>query len=118
MRVELRQPGEPHAALVETVLLGQVYKLEAPITFAGGFFNRHRDVQRGEIKLVTPGKNVTGALADELPEDPDNTDKWESIIKHPFDLILRGNLKYRLPMLLAVKLAKVDKVGYIDPNTD
>lgn len=158
-------------SLVETVLLGTVYSFELPMVFEGGIFNRGPVEQIGLIKMVTPGKNLTGvamrttgphetkrhsvviedktnqkldkALSDpmEIGEDPetqpqaphsldsdqinlsslnntepDNLKKWEVIIKNPFDLIIRGVLKYSLPMQSGVKSVVVNRVGYIDPG--
>lgn len=110
---------------VETVLLGSVYNFESEITFKGSFLSRELVQQTGEIKLVAPGRNLTSMVVAEtkpphhLPGEgdaPDNSEKWNIISKHPFDLILRGVLKYNLPMTLSVKSAVVNKVGYIDPS--
>lgn len=119
---------------VETVLLGSVYELELALEFEGGFFKKDPIQQRGEIKLVGPGKNLTGVAsvaqeetvpldADLLIEsgsnnssDPDNSKKWEAISKNPFDLILRGVLKYDMPMTKNTKSVVVNKVAYVDPT--
>lgn len=111
---------------VETVLLGSVYNFESAITFKGGLFSREVLQEIGEIKLVGPGKNLTGLAlrsleANKVPkggdnDQPDNSEKWETISKHPFDLILRGVLKYNLPLTSSVKSAVVNKIGYIDPS--
>lgn len=111
---------------VETVLLGSVFAFESALNFDGSFFNRELIQQTGEIKLIGPGKNLTGSNdprkthslhnLDEDGEPPDNYEKWGIISKHPFDLILRGVLKYNLPMTSNSKSAVVNKVAYIDPN--
>ena len=105
---------------VETVLLGTVTNLESPMTFAGGFFTREFTSQNGEIKLLRPGRNLTSLEFDKNrnESEPDNSDKWEIIAKNPFDLIVRGILKYNLPMSKVTKSVVVSKVGYIDPNQD
>lgn len=122
--------GGPGETSVETVLLGSVSSFESPLIFEGSFFNREVMQQRGDIKLVGPGKNLTGsndpmqlamgykleAYENPDPHGPDNSDKWAVISKHPFDLILRGVLKYNLPMTSSVKAAVVNKIGYIDPS--
>lgn len=111
---------------VETVLLGSVYNFESALTFKGGFFSRDVLQETGEIKLVGPGKNLTGlAIKDNDAsanknrgdaDQPDNSEKWDTISKHPFDLILRGVLKYNLPLTSTVKTAVINKVSYIDPS--
>lgn len=99
---------------VETVLLGTVYALESPMNFEGGFFKRDSISQIGDIKLLSPGKNLTGVSSNGT--DPDNSKKWEMISKNPFDLIIRGVLRYDLPMSKGGKSVVVNKVGYVDPN--
>lgn len=108
---------------VETVLLGSVYNLESTISFPGGFFNRDTIKQAGEIKLVLPGKNLTNFQALENSDNgnttiPDNSAKWEIISKNPFDLIIRGILKYNLPLTKNTKSVVVTKTSYIDPTID
>lgn len=107
---------------LETVLLGTIINLEVPISFAGGFFNKEHEEQVGEIRLFSPGKNLTNVFQ-QLSNDkhdnhtiPDNSKKWEIISKNPFDLIVRGVLKYNLPLGSRPKLAQVNKSGYIDPS--
>lgn len=118
----------PSSMGVETVLLGSVSNFESAMVFEGSFFSRELLQQTGEIKLVAPGKNLTGsndpkerAVGSRLnvaleKHEPDNSEKWAVISKHPFDLILRGVLKYNLPLTSTVKTALVNKVGYVDPS--
>lgn len=126
----LEGPGTESS--VETVLLGSVTAFESAISFEGGFFQRNLVQQIGEIKLLAPGKNLTSsamvtrrvrgvkiAQDEDQPKEPlppDNSEKWAVISKHPFDLILRGVLKYDLPMTSNTKSVVVNKVGYIDPS--
>lgn len=126
----LDQPG---GLSVETVLLGSVFNLESALVFEGSLLNRELRQQTGDIKLIGPGKNLTGSndppksfMGHKLrtlgkshpdPDIPDNADKWKVISKHPFDLILRGVFKYSLPMTSNTKSAVINKVGYVDPST-
>lgn len=127
----LEQPET--SATVETVLLGTVLNFESALRFEGSFINRQVTQQTGEIKLVGPGKNLTGSQVHRLsssatsilrdgedPKEPhtpsDNSDKWAIISKHPFDLILRGVIKYNLPWSSNVKSVVVNKMGFIDPS--
>lgn len=108
-----------NAVSVETVLLGTVTQLESPISFAGGFLKREIATGTTEIKLISPGRNLTNfSLQDNNGTEPDNSKKWEIISKHPFDLIIRGILKYDLPMSKGSKSVVVDKIAYIDPKFD
>lgn len=115
---------------VETVLLGTVMKFESALYFEGRFFDRQASQQTGEIRLLGPGKNLTSMRSAEteiakpkanseksdLDRLPDNSEKWKIISQHPFDLILRGVLKYTLPLTANVKSVVINKVGYVDPH--
>ena len=107
---------------VETVLLGTITNLNVPLSFPGGFFNKKQQDQIGEIRLLSPGKNLTNILSIESNDNPnndttpDNSAKWGKIYKHPFDLIVKGALKYNIPFGTSQRLAQVSKVGYIDPS--
>lgn len=116
---------------LETVLLGSVLNFESAVNFEGLFFHRKLSRHTGEIKLVSPGKNITSSKLNNLDfnaqstfintlegssTQPDNSEKWAIISKHPFDLILRGVLKYNLPLTSAQRTVVVNKVGYVDPS--
>lgn len=105
---------------IENVLIGTVTTLESPLSFSGGFFTREAVSQTGEIKLLSPGRNLTNTDDDlgnvDGDNDPDNSKKWQVIAKHPFDLRVRGVLKYNLPMSSNPRSVVVDKVQYIDPS--
>lgn len=119
------QSEHVYRSSVETVLLGTIYELETPLEFPGGFFDRHSIEQMTAVKLLSPGKNLTGVAAavaaaangnKDNSTIPDNSKKWEVIAKHPFDLIIRGVVKYTLPISLNVKSVVVNKVAYINPD--
>ncbi|KAI5967862.1 VAC7 [Candida margitis] len=104
-------------AKVETVKLGTIHSLESTMNFRGGFFSRESTVQKAEIKLLNPGKDVTEQqLQKHDGTDPDNTEKWEIISENPFDLIITGVLKYDLPLVSNTRSVVVRKIGYIDPT--
>lgn len=109
-------PQLSELSAVETVLLGTVYKLDPPMIFSGGIFTRDPVEQSGEIRLLTPGKNITGSMSSDNSTEPDNLKKWEVISKNPFDLIVRGTLKYNLPFSSDTRSVVVNKVGYVDPT--
>ncbi|KAL6451803.1 VAC7 Vacuolar segregation protein 7 [Candida maltosa Xu316] len=105
---------------VETVKLGTVLNLESTMNFKGGFLSREPTVQKGEVKLLDPGKNITvDSLTITLSKQKlsdDNSKKWEIICANPFDLIITGVLKYDLPFARSTRSVVVRKTGYIDPT--
>lgn len=108
---------EESDAKVETVKLGTIRRLESTMNFRGGFFSRESTIQKAEIKLLNPGKDVTEQrVQSHNGTDLDNTEKWEIISENPFDLIISGVLKYDLPLVSSTKSVVVRKIGYIDPT--
>ncbi|CAB4252539.1 similar to Saccharomyces cerevisiae YNL054W VAC7 Integral vacuolar membrane protein involved in vacuole inheritance and morphology [Maudiozyma barnettii] len=86
----------------ETIFLGTVSKLDPELKFSGGFFNRKYDVSMTSLKIKNPAKNEDKSGRDNTrssnqQEDPDGSEKWEEIIKYNYDLIIRGNLRYKIP---------------------
>lgn len=123
---------------VETVKLGTILNFESVLNFKGGFLSREPTIQKGGIRLLYPGKNVTAeaklvvnmadikiaasnSIAKESTtsndtNDNDNSKKWEIISSNPFDLIITGVLKYDLPFSRTSRSVVVRKTGYIDPT--
>lgn len=123
---------------VETVKLGTILNFESVLNFKGGFLSREPTIQKGGIRLLYPGKNVTGEaklivnmadikvatsnnMANKITSsdgshEDDNSKKWEIISSNPFDLIITGVLKYDLPFSRTTRSVVVRKTGYIDPT--
>lgn len=73
---------------LRTILLGSVYRLESPVIFPGRLFRSSRD-QYGQwasapIKLLANRDNNATHT------------QWTNIVNHPFELTIKGVLKYRL----------------------
>lgn len=101
---------------VQTILLGSVTKFETPLQFSGGFFNRNHSLSKGEIKLVHPGQNSTDTGGESSNHKLENDSaKWKNIINYPFDLIVRGSLKYTLPFFHTDRSVAVTKTVSVDP---
>lgn len=100
--------------LIETILLGSVTKLEVPLVFESGLFNRNHTLAKGSVKLLHPGQNSTEEYKN--PKLENDSEKWRDIIKHPFDLILKGRLKYELPFFGSKRSVSVTKTISIDPT--
>lgn len=81
----------------ETVLLGTVYTLETPLKFHGNVLpKRNYDVSVSSVKLLDPGsKHQEERLHSYQLED--DVAKWKNIIKHDYQLIVRGNMRYKIP---------------------
>ncbi|KAA8916268.1 hypothetical protein TRICI_001550 [Trichomonascus ciferrii] len=133
------------AASSHTLLLGNVQHFNAPVTFEGGFFNKVVQSAVGDVKLMNPGKNVTDddddnggtnrtltttiTQANDTPpydiyENNSDSDldsgqkKWVRLSSHPFDLIVRGILRYDLLFGRGQRTVSVVKSVHVDPNVD
>lgn len=72
----------------QTMLLGRISEFDSPLIFDPSPLRRHSLSSVGEVQLATPG-NTTEA---------DGSERWERVIQHEFELIIRGVLRYSLPI--------------------
>ena len=72
----------------QTMLLGRVRQFDSSLTFEGSPFKRQPQNSTGELRLERPGNKT----------DVGGTERWERVSEHPFELIIRGILKYQLPL--------------------
>lgn len=94
---------EPH-----TMWLGQIRNFDSPLTFDGSFFNHRRVESIGEIRLSKPGNKTEAG----------GTARWEEVLQYPFDLILRGTLKYELPLSTHVHKVSVTASYTYNPDAE
>ncbi|QLG72527.1 hypothetical protein HG535_0D02350 [Zygotorulaspora mrakii] len=119
---ELQDEDKPPA--METLKLGTVYKLETPLKFAGGFIKRNYDVSVSSVKLLDPGAKLDSPEDNESrflspgQDKDDETKKWRSLIKHDYDLIFRGNMKYKIPFFRSEKSIAVQGSVEVHPDKD
>jgi hypothetical protein len=95
--------GEPR-----TMLLGRVARFDSPLTFEGSFFQRHRAESIGELRLGHPGNKTEAG----------GSERWEEVLQHPFELIVRGNFKYTLPLSTQEFKVPVTASHYYDPDVE
>ncbi|QDS71753.1 hypothetical protein FKW77_009042 [Venturia effusa] len=77
-----------HESVRPTMVLGRIYKLETPLTFDGSFWKKHKHLSTASVRLQQPGNHT----------EMGGTARWERVLLHPFDLIVRGSLKYNIPL--------------------
>lgn len=92
--------GHDHDGLegdTQTMLLGRVLQFDQALHFEGSPFRRSEGRSMGEMRLAEPGNRTeSGGSA-----------RWERVLKHPFQLILRGVLKYQVPVTGRLESAAV-----------
>ena len=81
----------------ETMLLGRIFTLDSSLVFEGSPIKRHSTKSVGELRLRKPGNET----------EVGGTERWERVIQHHFELIVRGVLKYQLPFSSRVRTIPV-----------
>jgi hypothetical protein len=81
------QPDEPESNR-QTMLLGRVDHFDNPLTFDGSFWKKHEHISTGSLRLSKPGNHT----------ELGGSERWERVLLHPFELIVRGTLKYKIPL--------------------
>lgn len=87
------------------MLLGHVSFFDSPLSFDASPWHRDTSSSVGEVRLDRPGNST----------DIDK-DRWETVLRHDFDLIVRGVLKYTLPISSHVRSAEISGKTLVKPN--
>ncbi|KAG9522835.1 hypothetical protein KCU93_g6821, partial [Aureobasidium melanogenum] len=72
----------------QTMLLGRILHFDQALCFEGSPIKRHTHYSMGELRLGYPGNKTESG----------GSERWERVLQYPFELILRGVLRYQLPM--------------------
>jgi len=100
-------PEDPENG-IQKMLLGRVSEFDSPLTFDPSPMRRNPSASVGEIRLSKPGNKT----------EIGGSQRWERVLQHDFDLIVRGVIKYQLPLSSKVKSAKISSRKTIHPDTD
>ncbi|KAK3327092.1 vacuolar segregation subunit 7-domain-containing protein [Cercophora scortea] len=76
--------------------LGTITGFNSALSFEGSFFHSGISVSTGEVRLKSPGNGTVGG-----PE------RWERIMEDEFQLILKGTLRYTLPLSQRIRTATI-----------
>lgn len=92
----------------QKLLLGRICEFDAPLAFDASPI-RHSNISSvGEIRLAKPGNKT----------EIRGSERWERVIQHPFDLIVRGIIKYQLPLSSHTRSAKISGRVRVSPDVD
>lgn len=90
----------------QTMLLGRIFHFDEAISFDGTPVKQKHHKESGQVRLMQPGnKTESGGSA-----------RWEKIIQNPFELIVRGVLKYQLPISSRQQKAAVGASVMVHPE--
>lgn len=90
----------------QMMLLGRVLKFDNALTFEGSPIKQHLHYSVGEFRVPHPGNKTEAG----------GTERWERVLQHPFKLIVRGVLKYNLPLSAHTIAAPIDASVEVKPN--
>ncbi|KAI0156918.1 hypothetical protein GGR57DRAFT_74560 [Xylariaceae sp. FL1272] len=86
--------------------LGNIVSFDSPLTYEGTFFQSGLATSSGELRLPRPG-NTTDS----------GTQRWERILADEFTLIIKGVLKYTLPLSQKVRKVPISGKTVVKPNS-
>lgn len=98
---------EPEPGM-QKMLLGRVLEFDSPLVFDASPIRRARSTSIGEIQLAQPGNQT----------EVGGSDRWERVLQHPFDLIVRGVVKYQLPLSSKTRSVKIASRAKVKPESD
>ncbi|KAG5999471.1 hypothetical protein E4U43_002058 [Claviceps pusilla] len=98
--------GDPDDDSRPNVLLGRIAEFDSPLAFEGSIFHQGTSSSTGEMQLHFPGNDTAGG-----------SHRWERIYQNEFDLIVKGVVKYSLPLSSRVRSATVSGRTTVKPNS-
>ncbi|KAL8999765.1 MAG: hypothetical protein Q9169_001438 [Polycauliona sp. 2 TL-2023] len=90
----------------QTMLLGRIFEFDSPLIFEASPWYHTPLSSLGEVRLAHPGNKTEegGSL------------RWEKVIQYDFELIVRGVVKYTLPLSSTKKKASVGASVIVKPG--
>jgi len=86
--------------------IGHVYEFDSPLTFEGSPFRHEPTFSLGQIRITHPGNKTI----------PAGSERWGRVLQHEFELIVRGTLKYTLPLNQKLRSISVKGQVMVKPN--
>lgn len=86
--------------------IGYVYEFDSPLTFDGSPFSHELTSSLGQIRVTHPGNKTV----------PAGSERWGRVLQHEFELIVRGTLKYTLPLSQRLRSISVKGQVTVQPN--
>lgn len=100
------EPDDDNDDSKPNVLLGRITEFDSPLTFEGSLFHKGSSQSTGEMQLAYPGNGTSGG-----------SKRWERIYQNEFDLIVKGVVKYSLPLSAHIRSATVSGRTHVKPNS-
>ena len=91
----------------QTMLLGRIFEFDSPLIFEASPFKRRSLSSVGEVRLAKPGNRT----------EEGGSERWERVIQHPFELIVRGVIRYSLPISSRTRSASIGSSITVHPES-
>lgn len=101
-------PIDDPAGDPQTMLLGRILQFDSALIFDASPLLHRPSNSTGELRLAKPG-NATGH---------GGIDRWKHILQFPFELIVRGIVKYQLPLASHTTSASIGASVVVHPEDD
>lgn len=86
--------------------LGNIVVFDSPLTYEGSFFQSGISTSTGSLRLGRPGNGTDGG-----------SERWERIISDEFTIIVKGVLKYTLPLSQRIRNVAISGKTVVKPNS-
>lgn len=104
--LDTAESGDPVEDTAPNMRLGNILELDSPLSFEGSFFQSGISTSSGELRLARPGNTTDGG-----------SDRWERILNDEFTLILKGVVKYTLPLSRTIRSVTISGKTTVKPNS-
>ncbi len=100
------RPDEPKNDTSPNMLLGHILEFDSPLSFESSFFHNGRSSSTAGVRIRRPGNETDGG-----------SERWERIMEDEFTLIVKGSLKYSLPLSHRLRSALISGKTRVKPNS-
>ncbi|KAK4497726.1 hypothetical protein PRZ48_010379 [Zasmidium cellare] len=90
----------------QTMLLGRIFHFDQALSFDASPIKQKKKYSMGQVRLTKPGNKT----------EIRGSERWEQVIQYPFELIVRGILRYQLPISARVQSAAVGASVMVHPE--
>ena len=103
-----KDPANDPEIDARTLKLGEVFHFDQALVFEASPIKQHEHVSSGQLRLTKPGNRTESR----------GSAKWEEIILYPFELIIRGTIKYQLPISSRLQSVAIEAKTIVHPEED
>lgn len=91
-----------------TMLLGRIFEFDSPLIFEPSPLHHQSLSSIGEVRLAQPGNRT----------EEGGSERWERVLLHDFELIVRGVLRYSLPISSKTRSVSIGSSIVVHPTED